>query len=83
MKAGMQRPLLVCPSHSAYQKNTLVAVLGALHALYLVSVVSLLVSRYKNTIKESVFVCVCVTFPCRDVFVILCVCIKATGAAGG
>ncbi|MCI4381247.1 hypothetical protein PGIGA_G00249270 [Pangasianodon gigas] len=35
LKAGMQRPLLVCPPHSAYQKNTLAAVLGALHALYL------------------------------------------------
>ncbi|KAM9476161.1 putative aminopeptidase W07G4.4 [Clarias gariepinus] len=35
MKAGMQRPLLVCPPHSAHKKNTLVALLGALHALYL------------------------------------------------
>uniref|UniRef100_A0A8C1BPM0 Zgc:152830 n=2 Tax=Cyprinus carpio TaxID=7962 RepID=A0A8C1BPM0_CYPCA len=34
MKAGMQRPLLVCPPHSSYAKNTLVAVLGALHVLY-------------------------------------------------
>ncbi|KTF80668.1 hypothetical protein cypCar_00010871 [Cyprinus carpio] len=30
MKAGMQRPLLVCPPHSSYAKNTLVAFLGAL-----------------------------------------------------
>uniref|UniRef100_A0A8C1GGM8 Zgc:152830 n=1 Tax=Cyprinus carpio TaxID=7962 RepID=A0A8C1GGM8_CYPCA len=36
MKAGMQRPLLVCPPHSSYAKNTLVAVLGALHVLYTV-----------------------------------------------
>ncbi|XP_027007319.1 putative aminopeptidase W07G4.4 isoform X2 [Tachysurus fulvidraco] len=35
MKAGMQRPLLVCPAHSTYKMNTLAAVLGALHALYL------------------------------------------------
>uniref|UniRef100_A0A8C2J6X1 Zgc:152830 n=1 Tax=Cyprinus carpio TaxID=7962 RepID=A0A8C2J6X1_CYPCA len=30
LKAGMQRPLLVCPPHSSYAKSTLVAVLGAL-----------------------------------------------------
>ncbi|KAM6965061.1 putative aminopeptidase W07G4.4 [Aplochiton taeniatus] len=35
MKAGMQRPLLVCPPHSSYEKSTLVAALGALHALYM------------------------------------------------
>ncbi|XP_056157971.1 putative aminopeptidase W07G4.4, partial [Lampris incognitus] len=35
LKAGMQRPLLICPSHSNYEKNTLVAALGALQALYM------------------------------------------------
>ncbi|KAI5622090.1 hypothetical protein C0J50_18474 [Silurus asotus] len=35
MKAGMKRPLLVCPPHSAYKQNTLAAVLGALQALYM------------------------------------------------
>ncbi|XP_062854766.1 putative aminopeptidase W07G4.4 [Trichomycterus rosablanca] len=35
MKAGMQRPLLVCPPHSSYEKNTLVALLGALQVLYM------------------------------------------------
>ncbi|XP_076849946.1 putative aminopeptidase W07G4.4 [Brachyhypopomus gauderio] len=35
MKAGMQRPLLVCPPHNNYEKSTLVAVLGALQALYM------------------------------------------------
>uniref|UniRef100_A0A8C7Q2M5 Cytosol aminopeptidase domain-containing protein n=1 Tax=Oncorhynchus mykiss TaxID=8022 RepID=A0A8C7Q2M5_ONCMY len=35
MKAGMQRPLLVCPRHSSYDRSTLVAALGALHALYM------------------------------------------------
>ncbi|KAI1900898.1 hypothetical protein AGOR_G00054580 [Albula goreensis] len=35
MKAGMQRPLLVCPPHSGYENGPLVAVLGALHALYM------------------------------------------------
>ncbi|XP_030621940.1 putative aminopeptidase W07G4.4 [Chanos chanos] len=35
LKAGMQRPLLVCPAHSSYEKCTLVALLGALHALYM------------------------------------------------
>ncbi|MBN3317502.1 YH24 aminopeptidase, partial [Atractosteus spatula] len=34
VKAGVQRPLLVCPPHSSYAKSPLVAVLGALHALY-------------------------------------------------
>uniref|UniRef100_A0A672MKS1 Putative aminopeptidase W07G4.4 n=1 Tax=Sinocyclocheilus grahami TaxID=75366 RepID=A0A672MKS1_SINGR len=34
VKAGMQRPLLVCPPHSSYAKNTVVALLGALHVLY-------------------------------------------------
>jgi hypothetical protein len=36
MKAGMQRPLLVCPPHKDYETSTLVAALGALHALYMV-----------------------------------------------
>ncbi|XP_061585434.1 putative aminopeptidase W07G4.4 [Cololabis saira] len=35
LKAGMQRPLLVCPPHKDYKNSTLVAVLGALHALYM------------------------------------------------
>lgn len=35
LKAGMQRPLLVCPPHGDYEKSTLVAALGALHALYM------------------------------------------------
>uniref|UniRef100_A0A4W6C8E0 Zgc:152830 n=1 Tax=Lates calcarifer TaxID=8187 RepID=A0A4W6C8E0_LATCA len=35
LKAGMQRPLLVCPPHKDYKNNTLVAALGALHALYM------------------------------------------------
>lgn len=35
----MQRPLLVCPPHADYKSNTLVAALGALQALYMVSVV--------------------------------------------
>uniref|UniRef100_A0A4W4GM17 Cytosol aminopeptidase domain-containing protein n=1 Tax=Electrophorus electricus TaxID=8005 RepID=A0A4W4GM17_ELEEL len=35
MKAGMQRPLLVCPPHCDYEKSTLAAVLGALQALYM------------------------------------------------
>ncbi|KAM3867647.1 putative aminopeptidase W07G4.4 [Diretmus argenteus] len=35
MKAGMQSPLLVCPTHPDYEKSTLVAALGALHALYM------------------------------------------------
>nr|XP_015197444.1 PREDICTED: putative aminopeptidase W07G4.4 [Lepisosteus oculatus] len=34
VKAGVQRPLLVCPPHSSYAESPLVAVLGALHALY-------------------------------------------------
>lgn len=36
LKAGMQRPLLVCPQHKDYKNSTLVAALGALHALYMV-----------------------------------------------
>lgn len=36
LKAGMQRPLLVCPAHKDYKNSTLVAALGALHALYMV-----------------------------------------------
>lgn len=35
MKAGMQRPLLICPPHGDYEQSTLVAALGALHALYM------------------------------------------------
>ncbi|KAJ0068084.1 hypothetical protein NL108_015561 [Boleophthalmus pectinirostris] len=35
LKTGMQRPLLVCPEHPEYKKSTLVAALGALHALYM------------------------------------------------
>ncbi|XP_051950434.1 putative aminopeptidase W07G4.4 [Xyrauchen texanus] len=34
LKAGMQRPLLVCPQHNSYARNTLAAVLGALQVLY-------------------------------------------------
>uniref|UniRef100_A0A8C9SBL4 Zgc:152830 n=1 Tax=Scleropages formosus TaxID=113540 RepID=A0A8C9SBL4_SCLFO len=34
LKAGMQRPLLVCPKHGGYEQSPLVAALGALHALY-------------------------------------------------
>ncbi|XP_030593412.1 putative aminopeptidase W07G4.4 [Archocentrus centrarchus] len=35
LKAGMQRPLLVCPPHANYRNCTLAAALGALHALYM------------------------------------------------
>ncbi|XP_062398685.1 putative aminopeptidase W07G4.4 [Sardina pilchardus] len=35
LKAGLQRPLLVCPPHSSYEKSALVGLLGALQALYL------------------------------------------------
>lgn len=56
LKAGVQRPLLVCPPHNAYEENILAAVLGALQALYLVSAVFLLSSCYGNVIS----VCVCV-----------------------
>ncbi|KAK7146320.1 hypothetical protein R3I93_013917 [Phoxinus phoxinus] len=35
MKTGMQCPLLVCPPHTSYAKNTLTAVLGALQILYM------------------------------------------------
>ncbi|XDV48706.1 hypothetical protein PO909_018086 [Leuciscus waleckii] len=35
LKTGMQRPLLVCPQHNSYAKNTLAAVLGALQILYM------------------------------------------------
>ncbi|KAL4635984.1 putative aminopeptidase W07G4.4 isoform X1 [Arapaima gigas] len=35
IKAGMQRPLLVSPQHSSYERSPLVAALGALHALYM------------------------------------------------
>ncbi|XP_023694347.1 putative aminopeptidase W07G4.4 [Paramormyrops kingsleyae] len=34
LKAGMQRPLLVCPQHSLYEMSPLAAALGALHVLY-------------------------------------------------
>uniref|UniRef100_A0A3Q1J7X1 Cytosol aminopeptidase domain-containing protein n=1 Tax=Anabas testudineus TaxID=64144 RepID=A0A3Q1J7X1_ANATE len=34
LKAGMQRPLLVCPAHKEYKNSPLVAALGALHTLY-------------------------------------------------
>lgn len=36
LKAGMQRPLLVCPQHTDYKTCRLVAALGALQALYMV-----------------------------------------------
>lgn len=36
LKAGMQRPLLVCPPHKDYVNSGMVAALGALHALYMV-----------------------------------------------
>lgn len=36
LKAGMQRPLLVCPPHKDYPNSATVAALGALHALYMV-----------------------------------------------
>lgn len=36
LKAGMQRPLLVCPPHKDYPNSGTVAALGALHALYMV-----------------------------------------------
>ncbi|XP_076587257.1 putative aminopeptidase W07G4.4 [Chaetodon auriga] len=35
LKAGMQRPLLVCPPHKDYKHSTMVAALGALQALYM------------------------------------------------
>ncbi|XP_036953053.1 putative aminopeptidase W07G4.4 [Acanthopagrus latus] len=35
LKAGMQRPLLVCPPHRDYKNSTMVAALGALQALYM------------------------------------------------
>uniref|UniRef100_A0AAR2JQJ7 Cytosol aminopeptidase domain-containing protein n=1 Tax=Pygocentrus nattereri TaxID=42514 RepID=A0AAR2JQJ7_PYGNA len=35
IKAGIQRPLLVCPPHSSYKRSTLVAALGALQVLYM------------------------------------------------
>ncbi|KAJ8005770.1 hypothetical protein DPEC_G00121340 [Dallia pectoralis] len=35
LKAGIQRPLLICPRHGTYDKSTLVAALGALQALYM------------------------------------------------
>ncbi|CAM4715040.1 unnamed protein product [Leuciscus chuanchicus] len=35
LKTGVQRPLLVCPQHNSYAKNTLAAVLGALQILYM------------------------------------------------
>lgn len=36
LKAGMQRPLFVCPPHKDYKNSSLVAALGALQALYMV-----------------------------------------------
>lgn len=36
LKAGMQRPLLVCPPHKDYKNSTMAAALGALQALYMV-----------------------------------------------
>lgn len=42
----MQRPLLVCPPHKDYKNSTLVAALGALHALYMV--------RNDISVKEKV-----------------------------
>uniref|UniRef100_A0A3Q3FI52 Zgc:152830 n=1 Tax=Labrus bergylta TaxID=56723 RepID=A0A3Q3FI52_9LABR len=35
LKAGMQRPLLVCPPHKDYKNCNIVAALGALQALYM------------------------------------------------
>ncbi|KAE8291886.1 putative aminopeptidase W07G4.4 [Larimichthys crocea] len=35
LKAGMQRPLLVCPPHKDYKNSTMAAALGALQALYM------------------------------------------------
>lgn len=53
LKAGMQRPLLVCPPHADYKNNTLVAALGALHALYMPLEV-----RESNVKKNDHKVCV-------------------------
>lgn len=53
LKAGMQRPLLVCPPHAGYKNNTLVAALGALHALYMPLEV-----RESNVKKNEHKVCV-------------------------
>ena len=36
MKAGMKRPLLVCPPHKDYKNSSMVAALGALQVLYMV-----------------------------------------------
>ena len=36
LKAGMQRPLLVCPPHKDYKNSSMVAALGALQGLYMV-----------------------------------------------
>lgn len=36
LKAGMQRPLLVCPPHKDYKNSSVVSALGALQALYMV-----------------------------------------------
>uniref|UniRef100_A0A3Q3WPM1 Cytosol aminopeptidase domain-containing protein n=1 Tax=Mola mola TaxID=94237 RepID=A0A3Q3WPM1_MOLML len=35
LKAGMKRPLLVCPPHKDYKNSSMVAALGALQALYM------------------------------------------------
>lgn len=53
LKAGVQRPLLVCPPHADYKNNTLVAALGALHALYMPLEV-----RESNVKKNDHKVCV-------------------------
>lgn len=53
LKAGMQRPLLVCPPHADYKNNTLVAALGALHTLYMPLEV-----RESNVKKNDHKVCV-------------------------
>jgi hypothetical protein len=37
LKAGVKAPLLVLPSHPAFQQSELVTLLGALEALYVVS----------------------------------------------
>lgn len=42
----MQRPLLICPCHSSYKRSTLVAALGALHALYMVRYMQTLICAH-------------------------------------
>uniref|UniRef100_A0A8C6TCH5 Zgc:152830 n=1 Tax=Neogobius melanostomus TaxID=47308 RepID=A0A8C6TCH5_9GOBI len=53
LKAGIQRPLLVCPQHPKYKNSSLVAALGALHALYMPLEV-----RESNTKPSDYKVCV-------------------------